>query len=134
MILVTSVILALFASSISVGVIYNSARIALSERAWELASLRVLGFTKGEVARILLGKLTFELLLALPIGFFLGYWLSAASLLMNYTEEVNVPLIITPRTYALAALVALGSGLFSAWLVRRQINALDLVAVLKSRD
>jgi putative ABC transport system permease protein len=134
-IVVTSVILALFSSVIAVGVVYNSARIALSERAWELASLRVLGFTKGEVSRILLGKLAVELLAALPIGFGLGYllclWMLEAFV---YTETITLPLYITSRVYGFAALVALGAGLFSALLVHRQIKHLDLVGVLKSRD
>ncbi len=134
-IVVTSLILAVFASTIAVGVVYNSARIALSERAWELASLRVLGFTRGEVSRILLGKLAIELLAALPIGFLLGYglcfWMLEAFV---YTETLTLPLYITPRVYGLSAVVALVAGLFSAFLVYRRIQHLDLVGVLKSRD
>ena len=47
----------LLGGSIAFGVIYNNMRIALSERNRELASLRVLGFHRGEVAYILLGEL-----------------------------------------------------------------------------
>lgn len=134
-ILVTALIFSLFASTIAIGVIYNSARIALSERAWELASLRVLGFTQGEVARILFGKLAVEVLLAIPLGMVLGCLFSWGVLaFFRYTETVNVPLYITPRVYAFAVLVTLASALFSAWLVRRRITELNLVAVLKARD
>jgi putative ABC transport system permease protein len=123
-----------FAAVIAVGVVYNHARIALAERAWELASLRVLGFTRGEVSTLLLGELALEILIALPLGWLVGYWLSYGIVQLIHTETFELPIIIAPRTYAYATLVTLLAGVVSALIVRRRIDTLDLTAVLKTRE
>ncbi|MDP2242001.1 MAG: ABC transporter permease [Burkholderiales bacterium] len=133
-ILVYTGILTVFAAVIAVGVVYNNARIALAERAWELASLRVLGFTRGEVSGLLLGELAIELILALPLGWLLGYWLSFGIVQLIHSETFEIPLIIEPRTYAYATLATLAAGVISALIVRRRIDRMDLVAVLKTRE
>lgn len=133
-ILVFTGILTAFASIIAVGVVYNHARIALAERAWELASLRVLGFTRAEVSGLLLGELALELIVALPLGWVLGYWLSWGITQLIHTETFEIPVIIEPRTYAYATLTALAAGVASALIVRRHIDKLDLVSVLKTRE
>ncbi len=133
-ILIFTSVLSVLAATIAVGVVYNSARIALAERAWELASLRVLGMTRGEVSGLLLGELAIELLLALPIGWLAGYGLSVAITEMIRPETFSIPLIIAPATYAYASAVVLVAGAASALIVRRQIDRLDLVGVLKTRD
>lgn len=129
-----SALLELFASVLAVGVVYNSARIALSERAWELASLRVLGFTRGEVTRILLNKLALEHVAAIPLGYVLGYWGARWMIASMAKESYSIPLVITNRMYAIATLVVLASAALSAFLLARQIRNLDLVGVLKARD
>jgi putative ABC transport system permease protein len=133
-ILVFTAVLSALAATIAVGVVYNNARIALAERSWELASLRVLGMTRGEVSGLLLGELALELLVALPIGWVAGYWMSFAITEMIRPETFSIPLIIQPRTYAYASAIVLAAGVASALIVRRQIDRLDLVAVLKTRD
>ncbi len=133
-ILIFTSVLSVLAATIAVGVVYNNARIALAERAWELASLRVLGMTRGEVSGLLLGELAIELLLALPIGWLAGYGLSVAITEMIRPETFSIPLIIAPATYAYASAVVLVAGAASALIVRRQIDRLDLVGVLKTRD
>jgi putative ABC transport system permease protein len=133
-ILVFTGILSVFASIIAVGVVYNNARIALAERAWELASLRVLGFTRAEVSRLLLSELALELLIALPLGWALGYWLSWGITQLIHTETFELPVIIEPRTYAYATLVTLAAGVVSALIVRQRIDRLDLISVLKTRE
>lgn len=132
--MVFSTILTLFACIIAVGVVYNTARIALAERAWELASLRVLGFTRAEVSGFLLGELAIEIALAIPLGVALGYWLALTITNLIKTDEFFFPLIIEPKTYAFAALSVVIAGLVSALIVRRRIDRLDLVAVLKTRE
>jgi putative ABC transport system permease protein len=127
-------ILSVFAAAIAVGVVYNSARIALAEHAWELATLRVLGFTRAEVSRVLLGQSFGQLLVAIPLGCLLGYWLSGLILGLMPSHEFRIPLVIRPSTYAYAGLVTAAAGLVSALVVRRRIDRLDLVAVLKTRD
>lgn len=127
-------IVTVFAAAIAVGVVYNSARIALAERAWELASLRVLGFTRNEVSGLLLGELAIEITLAIPLGLWLGYLLSVLIVSMMHTETVAFPVIITASTYAYAALTILAAGVASALLVRHRVDHLDLVAVLKTRE
>ncbi len=133
-VLVMAGILSAFSVVIAIGVVYNHTRIALQERAWELASLRVLGFTRAEVARLLLSELLWQLLIAVPAGLWLGYWLVRGLIALHDTEMFQIPAVIQPRSYALAGLVVLLSGAVSALLVRRQIDRLDLVAVLKARE
>jgi len=123
-----------FAAVLVAGVVYNSARIALSERGNELASLRVLGFSKGEVMRLLLGEQAALTLAAIPVGFALG--VGACRLLVPVfdREMFRLPLVLTPRTFAFATLVTLAAAILSGYLVARRIARLDLVAVLKSRE
>jgi putative ABC transport system permease protein len=123
-----------FASLIAFGVVYNSVRIALSERGRELASLRVLGFTKGEVAWILLGELALLTLASIPLGWLLGYglaWLITAGL---ESELFRVPLVVERQTYGYAALIVILAAIASGLLVARRIAKLDLIAVLKTRE
>ncbi|MEW6613096.1 MAG: FtsX-like permease family protein [Pseudomonadota bacterium] len=127
-------IVTVFAGAMTIGVVYNSARISLAERAWELASLRVLGFTRREVSGLLLGELAVELALAIPLGLWLGYLLSVTIVALTHTETFSIPVIITPKTYAYAALVTVVAGIVSALIVRRRVDQLDLVAVLKTRE
>ncbi len=127
-------VMSVLAAAIAVGVVYNNARIALAERAWELASLRVLGFTRGEVSGLLLGELAAELLVALPLGCVVGYGLAWGILQLSAHETMQLPFVIEPRTYALACLVVLAAGIVSALVVRSRVDRLDLVAVLKTRE
>lgn len=131
---VFSGILTLFAVAMAVGIIYNAARISLSERAWELASLRVLGMTRAEVSVLLLAELAAELLVALPLGALAGWGLATLMMQLMASDAIDFPVVIEPSTYASAALIVLAAGVASALLVRRHIDRLDLVAVLKVRE
>ncbi len=132
--LTMTLILTLFAGVIAFGVVYNAARISLSERDRELASLRVLGLTRGEISFILLGELALLTLIAVPIGFVLGS-LASAGLVQAYQSDMyRFPLVLSPRTFGIAAVVVLGSALVSALIVRRKLDRLDLVGVLKTRE
>ncbi len=122
------------AAIIAFGVVYNSARISLSERARELASLRVLGFTRGEVLRILLLELTLLTLLAQPPGWAIGYGLAWIMKTNLAGELMRVRLVVEHSTYVLASAVVIIAAVFSALVVRRRVNRLDLVSVLKTRD
>ena len=133
-VLVFSGILTVFAVAIAVGVVYNSARVALAERSWELASLRVLGFTRGEVSRLLLAELGLELLLALPLGILLSRLTVEGLLSLHANELFRIPAVIQPRTYGIAVLVVLAASAVSALIVSRKIDALDLVEALKIRE
>ena len=129
-----TLVLSAFAATIAVGVVYNNARIQLAERAWELASLRVLGFTRREVSVLLLGELALEIALAIPLGFVAGYGLAALLVELMQPEVMEFPLVIFPATYVYAGAVVLAAGLVSALIVRDRIDNLDLVAVLKTRE
>jgi putative ABC transport system permease protein len=127
-------VLVLFACAIAAAMVYNAARIALSERGRELASLRVLGFTRREIAVLLLGEQALLTLLALPLGFAIGWglcmWIGSA-----YQRELfAIPLVVRGRAYLFALAVVVASALVSGWLVRRRLDRLDLVAVLKTRE
>ena len=119
---------------IAFGVVYNSARISLSERARELASLRVLGFSRGEVLQILFLELALLTLLAQPPGWALGYGLAWTLKTKMAADVMRARLIVEHSTYALASAIVLAAAVFSALVVHRRINRLDLVAVLKTRD
>lgn len=127
-------ILSLFAGVIAFGVIYNSARISLSERDRELASLRVLGFTRGEIAYILLGELAVLTLLAIPLGLLLGAAVTGLVVQGLQTDLYQIPLVLGSETFSLAATVVLTASLVSALIIRRKLNTLDLIAVLKTRE
>lgn len=131
---VFSLFLTGFAAVIAVGVVYNNLRIALAERSWELASLRVLGFTRGEVAALLLGEFAAQLALALPLGCLIGHALARALLWATATEVIRLPLVVSPATYLFACGVVGVSGLLSALGARRRMDRMDLVSVLKTRE
>lgn len=124
----------IFACIIAAGVVYNTARISLSERGRELATLRVIGFTRGEISAILLGELAVLTLLALPLGMALGYGFAALTAAAVDSESFRVPVVVTLRSYGFASLVVILSAIGSGLLVRRRLDHLDLVAVLKSRE
>lgn len=124
----------LLAATIAFGVVYNTARIGLSERSRELASLRVLGYTRGEIAYLLLGELALLTLAAIPLGFAFGHGLCAYIASHLQTDLYRVPLVLEPRTYAFAAVVVLASTALSALMVRRRLDRLDLIGVLKTKE
>lgn len=132
--LMFAAILSAFATCIAVGVVYNSARITLAEQSWELATLRVMGFTRAEVSWTLLGQLGAEMLVALPIGWLAGTALAALILELISSEQFRIPLFIDSLTYTLASVVMLAAGVGTAFVVRRRIDQLDLIGVLKTRD
>ncbi len=127
-------ILSAFAATIAVGVVYNNARIQLAERAWELASLRVLGFTRAEVSVLLLGELALEIAAAIPLGFLAGYGLAALLISLMPHDVISFPLVIAPVTYVYSGAVVVAAGVVSALIVRNRIDNLDLVGVLKTRE
>lgn len=122
------------AAVIAFGVVYNNARISLSERARELASLRVLGFTRGEVLRILLLELAILTLIAQPPGWVMGYGLAWIMKTNLAGELMRVRLVVEHSTYVTASAVVMLAAIASAFIIRERINRLDLVAVLKTRD
>lgn len=119
---------------INFGVVYNSARIALAERGRELASLRVLGFTQGEVATILLGELALLVLLSIPVSFAAGYALTWFLAHGMQSELYRVPIVLPPSSFAFTALVTLVSAVLSALAVYWRIRQLDMIGVLKTRE
>ncbi len=121
-------------SSIAFGVIYNSMRIALSERNRELASLRVLGFERNEVAYILLGEMALFTLIAIPLGFLIGYGLCAYMAFQFDSDLYRIPLVLGINVYAFSALVVILSSIVSAIMIWRNLADLDMVAVLKSKE
>ena len=124
----------LFAGIIAFGVVYNASRVSLSERSRELASLRVLGFTRAEVLRILLLELALLTLIAQPPGWLIGYGLAWIMKTNLAGELMRIRFVVENTTYAIASSVVLAAALLSALIVRRRIDRLDLVSVLKTRD
>jgi len=124
----------LLGGSIAFGVVYNSMRIALSERNRELASLRVLGFQRAEVAYILLGEMALLTLAAIPLGMLIGYGLCAFLAFQFDSDLYRIPLVLGLKVYAFAALVVIGSSIISALMIWRNLTHLDMVAVLKTKE
>ena len=132
-ILVFSFILLLFSVIIAFGIVYNSVRITLSERAWELATLRVLGFHHWEVFRILMGEMVVLLILSIPIGWVLGYKTAEGIMKLASNDAMDIPFIVERSTYGWSSLVLLFSGLLSGLAIWRQIRKLNLLGALKAR-
>ncbi|CAN5469860.1 ABC transporter permease [soil metagenome] len=124
----------IFACIIAGGVVYNTARISLSERSRELATLRVIGFTRREISSILLGELALLTVLALPIGMLLGWCFAYLATLAFNSEMFRIPLVVSRHTYGFAAMVVIIAAIGSGLLVRRRLDHLDLVSVLKSKE
>lgn len=131
---ITLTVMVAFACLIAVGIVYNSARVSLSERGRELASLRVLGLTRGEVARMLLGEQGLLALIAIPLGLLIGFAFSWLVATRFGSELFRVPLVIAMRTYLFAVAVVVAATALSGLAVRRRLDRLDLVSVLKTRE
>jgi putative ABC transport system permease protein len=123
-----------FACIIAFGVVYNAARISLSERSHELASLRVLGFRRAEISIILLGELAFLTVLAMPLGAGIGFLMAKGILAAVENELYRFPFVITTQNIATSALAVFIAATFSGLVVRRKLDRLDLVSVLKTRE
>ena len=130
----TRYVMGAIAFVITFGVVYNAARIALAERSRDLAALRVMGFTRGEAAFVLLGELAVVTLVALPAGAAMGYALSFAIASGFSTELYQIPAGIDRASFGQAALVVLGAALVSGLLVKRDLDRTDLIGVLKTRE
>ena len=124
----------LLACILAFGLVYNAARIALSERGRELASLRVLGFTQGEVAVMLLGEQALLTIAAVPPGYLIGYGLCGVIINAVDTELLRLPLVLTPKTFLYSAGIVMMAALFSALLIRRRLARLNMIEVLKTRE
>jgi putative ABC transport system permease protein len=127
-------VLVALAGLIAFGVVYNFARISLSEQGREMASLRVLGFTRREVSLLLLVEIAAVTLLAQPLGWLLGYGIAFGMVKGFSSELFSMPFVVTPGVYAQASLVVAAAALFSGLVVRRRIDRLDMIAVLKTRE
>jgi putative ABC transport system permease protein len=122
------------AAIIAIGVVYNFSRIALSEQGRELASLRVLGFSRAEVAAVILLELAVVVTLAQPLGWLIGHGIGLAMVAAFSSDLYRVPFIMGPEVYATASLIVIAAALLSALAIRSRINQLDLIAVLKTRE
>ncbi len=119
---------------IAVGVVYNHARVSLSERTRDLATLRVLGYQRREVAVVLLGQLVVQVALAIPLGLVFGALMAAALMSATDPEQYRFAVVIAPRTYGFAALVIAGATFATALVTRRRLDRIDLTGALKARD
>ena len=126
--------LSLFAGAMAIGVVYNAARISLSERERELATMRVIGMTRAEIFFVLFGELFVLVAAALPLGCLLGYGFAAATAAGSSSDLFRVPVIVSPATFVFAMGVVLASAVLVALTVRRRLDHLDLVAVLKTKE
>jgi len=127
-------VMSFIAAIITFGIVYNSARIAFAERSRDLASLRVIGFTKGETAFVLLGELAIMVIMAVPIGIAFGLGLNAAIVEGFSTDLYQIPNQIQPEAFGTAGIAVLVSSVFSGWMVKRNMDGLDLVSALKTRE
>jgi putative ABC transport system permease protein len=131
---IISAVLTAFAATIAIGVVYNNARVALSMRSRDLASLRVLGFTRREISGVLLSELALQVLVALPLGMVLSRWFTAWVVSISHPERFRLPGDVSSQRMAFAVLVTLIAAGLSGLLVRHKLDHLNLVAVLKTRE
>ena len=125
---------AVFAGMLAFGVAYNSTRVALSERGRELATLRVLGLSRWEISYILLGEVSLLVAIGLPLGCLVGLGLVALLVDLFETELYRMPFVVNASTFGYAVALVVASTALSAFLVRRRLDRLDLIAVLKTRE
>lgn len=131
---IMDVVQVLFACIIAFGVVYNAARIALSERSRELATLRIIGFSRVQIAVVLLGEQAVLTIAAVPVGFLVGYGLVVLLSLAYNSDLYRLPPIVTTASYAFSFIVVTIAAVISGLIVRRKLDHLDLVAVLKTRE
>lgn len=131
---VFTMVMTIFSAVIAIGVVYNNARVSLSQRTRDLASLRVLGFSKREISTILFGEQAVQVALAIPLGLIIGYYMSLGMMSGADPEAYRFPIRVSSRTYIYAVMVTLISAIVSALILRRRISQLDLIAVLKTRE
>jgi putative ABC transport system permease protein len=122
------------AAIIALGVVYNFSRIALSEQGRELASLRVLGFTRAEVASVILLELAVVVLLAQPLGWLIGHGIGQAMVAAFSSDLYRVPFVMGREVFATASLIVIAAAILSAFAIKGRIDRLDLIAVLKTRE
>jgi putative ABC transport system permease protein len=130
----STLMLVTFAGVIAAGIVYNGARIALSERGHELASLRILGYTRREIGRILLGEQAVLTMAAIPAGFVSGYWLSRLTSLAFQRDLFRLPFVLESVSYVYAASIVGTAAVLSGAAVIHRLARMDLTAVLKSRE
>ena len=133
-ILVVTMIYAVLGSIITVGVCYNAARIQLSERARELASLRILGFSKFDVGKVLVGEVMILVVLAQPLGWWFGTEVARWMTEGFSSDLYAIPLVLEPATYARSSLIVLTAAVISTLIVARRLGRLDLISVMKTRE
>ncbi len=133
-IMISTVVYTILAVIIAFGVVYNSARIQFSERARELASLRVLGFSRAEVSRVLLLEMLVMVVLAQPLGWAIGYGITWSVVEELASDQFRIPFVVERSTLAIASLIVLAAAALSALLVHRRVNRLDLIRALKTRE
>lgn len=131
---VFTMIMTIFSSVIAIGVVYNNARVSLSQRTRDLASLRVLGFSKREISTILFGEQAVQVALAIPLGLVIGYYMAVGMMSGVDPEAYRFPIRVSTRTYLYAVFVTVVSAIVSALILRGKIKRLDLIAVLKTRE
>jgi len=132
--LISLIATVILGAGLVMAIVYNQTRVALSERGRELASLRVLGFTRKEVAGMLLGEQSLLVLIAIPIGLVLGWLLTLLLVLRFESDLFRMPIVVLPETYGSAAAIVIAAAAVSALLVRRRLDRIDLIAVLKTRE
>jgi putative ABC transport system permease protein len=131
---ITLSLIVVFASIIAFGVVYNAARVSLSERSRELASLRILGFTRAEISFVLLGELAVLVIVSLPLGGAFGWALTRFSTALFDSDVYRIPLVLDAGTFAWSALAVVAAALASGLTVRHRLDHLDLIAVLKAQE
>ncbi|HSG57288.1 MAG TPA: ABC transporter permease, partial [Paracoccaceae bacterium] len=129
-----TIIFSVLGMLITIGVVYNATRIQLAERAHELASLRVLGFRRAEVGYVLIAEQMLLTLIAVPVGWLLGYWFAVLMTQGFSTDIISLPMVISQATYAQAALTALATAFVSVLMVRRRLDRIDIVTALKQKE
>jgi putative ABC transport system permease protein len=131
---VFALVIALFAGAITIGVVYNNARITLNTRQRDLASMRILGYTQSEIGAVLQGELTVQVALALPLGLWLGRKMLDGMMSDVDPEAFRMPAVINSASYATAAVVTVLASAVAGYAVRRRLASLDLIATLKTMD
>jgi len=124
----------MFAVILGIAIIYNTSVMTLNERQREMASLRVLGYSKGEVAGLIRKETWLQAVIGIVLGLPSGKAVATAYLASATTEMYSLPAVIYPRSYLMVAIVAFIFVWLGQNLSIRKAGKLDMVEVLKNRE
>ncbi len=133
MIIASMSIMLIFGGVLGFAIVYNVTTVSINERIMEFSSLRVLGFDKNQIYRLVTREnslmTVFGILLGIPLGYGMCVGLSTAV----STEIYSIPIMITPGTYIISAIATIIFITIAQLATIRKIHNINFMEALKNR-